>query len=31
MSDLPASASLSFSVFLIARTRRGLVGWARMH
>jgi hypothetical protein len=25
------SASLSYSVFLVARTPRGLVGWAQMH
>jgi hypothetical protein len=25
------SASLSYSVFLIARTPHGLVGWAQMH
>jgi hypothetical protein len=25
------SASLSYSVFLVARTRHGLVGWAQMH
>jgi hypothetical protein len=25
------SASLSFSIFLISRTPRGLVGWAQMH